>query len=167
RRHFGKDPKGIWLPECAYRPAGPWVSPVDPNARPVPRRGVEQIVAQYGLDYFFVDSHLLTGGRPLGVYADRFEALRHVVGDGAQPAAGPEHLPYRPYRVGRAPQVSCFGRDAETALQVWSGEHGYPGDPAYLDFHKKRFPGGHRYWAVTHPQADLANKQIYQPEVAE
>jgi len=167
RRHFGRDPRGIWLPECAYRPAGPWTSPVDANARPVPRRGVEQIVAQHNLSYFFVDSHLLTGGRPLGVYADRFEALRHVVGDGGQPAVGPEHLPYRPYRVGRAPQVSCFGRDAETALQVWSGEHGYPGDPAYLDFHKKRFPGGHRYWAVTHPQADLANKQIYQPEVAE
>ena len=48
-----------------------------------------------------------------------------------------------------------------TALQVWSGEHGYPGDPAYLDFHKKHFPGGHRYWAVTHPRADLAHKQVY------
>ena len=29
RRHFGRAPRGIWLPECAYRPAGPWRSPVD------------------------------------------------------------------------------------------------------------------------------------------
>jgi 1,4-alpha-glucan branching enzyme len=53
-----------------------------------------------------------------------------------------------------------------TAVQVWSGEHGYPGDPEYLDFHKKRFPGGHRYWRVTHPKADLAHKEIYRPERA-
>ncbi len=163
RRHFGRAPRGIWLPECAYRPAGPWTSPLDRDAPPIARRGVEEILAEHGLRYFFVDTHLLAGGRPLGVYADRFEALRHVVGDGdgGRPAA--EHPPYRPYRVGRAADVACFGRDAVTALQVWSGEHGYPGDPAYLDFHKKRFPGGHRYWAVTHPQADLAHKRVYEP----
>src|SRR5206468_3095373 len=104
---------------------------------------------------------------PLGVYADRFDVLRHVVHEDAAPAGSPAHLPYRPYWVGSTARVACFGRDAATALQVWSGEHGYPGDPAYLDFHKKRFPGGHRYWAVTHPKADLAHKRPYQPETAE
>ncbi len=167
RRHFGRDPRGIWLPECGYRPAGPWVSPLDPQSAPVMRRGVDEIVAEQGLRYFFVDTHLLSGGQPLGVYADRFEALRHVIHDEGGAAPAQERLPYRPYRVGRAAEVACFGRDAVTAIQVWSGEHGYPGDPAYLDFHKKRFPGGHRYWSVTHPRADLAHKQVYQPEVAE
>jgi 1,4-alpha-glucan branching enzyme len=167
RRHFGRDPRGIWLPECGYRPAGPWVPPLDPRATPVERRGIEQIVGEYGLRYFFVDTHLLSGGKPLGVYADRFEALRHVIHEDGEGAAAPERLPYRAYRVGRAAEVSCFGRDAVTAIQVWSGEHGYPGDPAYLDFHKKRFPGGHRYWAVTHPRADLAHKQVYEAERAE
>ncbi|HEY2956204.1 MAG TPA: 1,4-alpha-glucan branching protein domain-containing protein [Candidatus Eisenbacteria bacterium] len=167
RRHFGRDPRGIWLPECAYRPAGPWTSPLDPGARPQPRRGVEEVLAAHGLGYFFVDRHLLSGGRPLGVYADRFEALRHVVREngGTTPAA--EHPPYRPYRVGNAAKVACFGRDSHTAIQVWSGEHGYPGSPPYLDFHKKRFPGGHRYWSVTHPKADLAHKTIYRPAEAE
>ena len=167
RRHFGRDPRGIWLPECGYRPAGPWTSPLDPQAPPVQRRGVEQIVADQSLRYFFVDTHLLSGGKPLGVYADRFDALRHVVAEvGGEPTTA-ERLPYRPYRAGRAAEVACFGRDAVTAVQVWSGEHGYPGDPAYLDFHKKRFPGGHRYWAVTHPRADLAHKLVYQPGRAE
>jgi 1,4-alpha-glucan branching enzyme len=128
---------------------------------------VEQVLEEHGLSYFFVDRHLLSGGRPLGVYADRFEALRHVVrGDGS--AAPPaEHPPYRAYRVGKSESVACFGRDPHTAIQVWSGEHGYPGAPPYLDFHKKRFPGGHRYWSVTHPKADLAHKTVYRPEEAE
>lgn len=167
RRHFGRDPQGIWLPECAYRPAGPWTDPLNPDAAPVARRGIEEILAPQGLRYFFVDSHLLSGGRPLGVYADRFEALRHVVRDADGVLTERARLPYQPYRVGHAPEVSCYGRDAVTAMQVWSGDHGYPGDGAYLDFHKKRFPGGHRYWAVTHPRADLAHKEVYRPADAE
>jgi len=167
RRHFGREPRGIWLPECAYRPAGSWTSPLDPSASPVSRRGIEEILAAQGLEYFFVDRHLLSGGEPLGVYADRFEALRHVVREDGAPKPASERLPYRAYRVGTGAQVACFGRDAATALQVWSGEHGYPGSGAYLDFHKKRFPGGHRYWSVTHPRADLAHKTVYVREAAD
>ena len=33
----------------------------------------------------------------------------------------------------------------------------------YLDFHKKRFPGGLRYWRVTGPKIDLAEKIAYDP----
>ncbi len=167
RRHFGRAPRGVWLPECAYRPAGPWRPPPGSPAPARERRGLEELLAAQGLQYFFVDTHLLAGGRPLGVYADRFAALHHVVDGGGEEPARPEHLPYRPYRVGPAGQVACFGRDAASAIQVWSGESGYPGDGAYLDFHKKRFPGGHRYWSVTHAQADLAHKQVYRPEAAE
>src|SRR5439155_1578084 len=100
-----------------------------PVAPFVPRRGVEEVLETYGLRYFFVDRHLLSGGRPLGVYADRFEALRHVVREDGVPAPGAEHPPYRAYRVGVSENVACFGRDPESALQVWSGEHGYPGAP--------------------------------------
>jgi 1,4-alpha-glucan branching enzyme len=166
RRHFGRAPRGIWLPECAYRPGGPWHAPEGSPAPDVTRRGTEELLAEQALRYFFVDGHLLSGGKPLGVYADRFAVLHHLARDagGAMPRA--EHPPYRPYHVGRS-DVSCFARDPLTAMQVWSGEHGYPGDGAYLDFHKKRFPGGHRYWSVTHPKADLAHKQVYQPEAAE
>ena len=168
RRHFGRAPRGIWLPECAYRPAGPWPSRAIAEAgglerAPNERAGVEEILARHELDYFFIDTHLLSGGKPLGVYADRFEALRHLARDeqGAPPVS--DRPPYRPHRVGAAARVHCFARDPVTAIQVWSGEHGYPGDGDYLDFHKKRFPGGHRYWRVTHPQADLGHKEIYRP----
>jgi len=63
RRHFGRDPKGFWLPECAYRPRYRWVPPLsDLATEPVLRKGVEEFLSENGLDYFFIDSHLQ--GRP-------------------------------------------------------------------------------------------------------
>ena len=50
-----------------------------------------------------------------------------------------------------------------TGLQVWSGDTGYPGDANYLDFHKKRFPGGHRYWQVTGAGVDIGDKLALLP----
>jgi 1,4-alpha-glucan branching enzyme len=57
RRFFGRDPAGIWLPECGYYP------------------GLETILDKEGLRYFFVDTHalLLADPRPhYGVFAPVF-----------------------------------------------------------------------------------------------
>jgi 1,4-alpha-glucan branching enzyme len=59
-----------------------------------------------------------------------------------------------------------FSRDRKTSEQVWSGEIGYPGEPRYLEFHKKHHNSGLRYWAVTDPKADLGTKRIYDPAAA-
>jgi 1,4-alpha-glucan branching enzyme len=40
---------------------------------------------------------------------------------------------------------------------------GYPGDGWYLEFHKKHFPGGMRYWRITSSDADLGLKEPYDP----
>ncbi len=173
KRHFGRDPKGFWLPECAYRPRYKWVPPLaDLATEPVLRKGVEEFLSENGLDYFFIDSHLLKGGRAIGVYKDRFEALERLWERFAsQFQERPEEQdksPYQVYLVSSAPEskrpVAAFTRDPKTGLQVWSGEWGYPGDGNYLDFHKKRYPGGLRYWQVTSAKADLADKSPYHPE---
>ncbi|MFI5332255.1 MAG: 1,4-alpha-glucan branching protein domain-containing protein, partial [Desulfobaccales bacterium] len=173
KRHFGRDPKGFWLPECAYRPRYEWVPPLsDLATEPVLRKGVEEFLSENGLDYFFIDSHLLKGGRAIGVYKDRFEALERLWERFAsQFQERPEEQdksPYQVYLVSSAPEakrpVAAFTRDPKTGLQVWSGEWGYPGDGNYLDFHKKRYPGGLRYWQVTSAKADLADKSPYHPE---
>ena len=39
KKHLGKAPRGIWIPECGYRPAGEWFFPVNLNgsARSLPQ----------------------------------------------------------------------------------------------------------------------------------
>lgn len=174
RKHFGKPPQGIWLPESAYRPYREWSSPLGGD-KPRIRRGLEEFLDRHGLRFFYVDSHLIQGGRALGVYLERFEALRKYY---EQFSRGYTELkddfkrsPYQSYLVRSREdfpgRVYTFIRDPRTGLQVWSGEHGYPGDGNYLDFHKKHFPGGHRYWRVTSVDADLGDKLLYDPDNVE
>ncbi|KPK39934.1 MAG: glycoside hydrolase, partial [Omnitrophica WOR_2 bacterium SM23_29] len=52
--HFGRRPRGFWLPECGYYP------------------GVDQYLKEAGIKYFFVDAHGILHGSPrpkYGVYA--------------------------------------------------------------------------------------------------
>lgn len=175
-RHFGRPPRGMWLPECAYRPRYPWKPPIAGfGDTPYPRKGVEEFLSENGIDYFFIDSHMLRGGRAIGVYLARFEGLQQLWGQyekAYQPL--PEDVTKSPYDIylvsskgeGQRP-VAAFSRDPATGVQVWSGEWGYPGDGNYLDFHKKRFPGGLRYWKVTSAKADLADKEVYDHEAVE
>src|SRR5262249_4502702 len=51
RGTFGRDPTGIWLPECGYFP------------------GVERFLSAEGIRYFFLDTHGLTDATPRPVYS--------------------------------------------------------------------------------------------------
>jgi len=164
-RYFGRAPRGCWVPECAYRARGPWAPP---GARAVPERaGVDEHLARAGYDYFFVDAHLAAAGHALGTYpdvplgAERFDAERHDAG--ATDGGTARRSPYEAYVVtrprGRA--VHALVRDPVCSMQVWSRHQGYPGDGAYLEFHKIRWPGGLKLWRVTGPHTDLGDKQPY------
>jgi 1,4-alpha-glucan branching enzyme len=174
-RLFGKAPRGIWLPECAYRPRYKWAPPVDTSLgkESYLRKGVEEFLAENHIDYFVVDSALLKGGKAIGVYMDRFEALKTLWSQYEKEYAPREEeidkTPREAYLVGTEGKkpVAIFTRDPDTGLQVWSGEWGYPGDGTYLDFHKKHFPGGHRYWKITSAKSDLADKLEYYPDDAQ
>jgi 1,4-alpha-glucan branching enzyme len=174
KRIYGRRPKGIWLPECAYRPAYKWTPPVEGSGlAPYDRKGVEEFLSENGIEFFIVDSHLLEGGKAIGVYLERFEALGKLwagFSDSYKPRPiDHSKSPYDIFAVGTKKgkkPVAILARDPKTGIQVWSGEHGYPGNPQYLDFHKKRFPGGLRYWRVTDTKADLAEKGEYSPERA-
>jgi 1,4-alpha-glucan branching enzyme len=177
KRHYGREPRGIWLPECAYRPRYHWAPPVESNVgtKPYPRKGVDEFLSENGIGYFIVDSHLLKGGKAIGVYIDRFDALKRLWAqyekefEYATHEEDTEKSPYELYLVSSSPggkkPVAIFTRDPKTGLQVWSGEHGYPGDGWYLDFHKKHFPGGHRYWRVASATSDLADKEPYDLQI--
>jgi 1,4-alpha-glucan branching enzyme len=51
-------------------------------------------------------------------------------------------------------------------MQVWSRFEGYPGDGAYLEFHKMRWPGGLKLWRVSGAGVDLGAKEAYDPGLA-
>lgn len=54
KKHFGRQPRGIWLPECAYE------------------SGIENLLKEAGIEYFIGDSHAILYGDPrprFGVHA--------------------------------------------------------------------------------------------------
>jgi 1,4-alpha-glucan branching enzyme len=50
RKHFGRSPRGIWLPECGYGP------------------GLEEHLRRAGIRYFFCDAHAVMFGSPRPKY---------------------------------------------------------------------------------------------------
>ena len=166
-RHFGRAPRAIWLPECAYRPAFREGPAPDAPIRP----GIETFLAEQQLGLFFAETHTVEGGQPVG--KAREEVIgpygniprRYVVPlpEGHEPTA---RTTFEAYAVGRA-DVAVIGRNNATGLQVWSTDLGYPGDFDYREFHKKDGRSGLQYWRVTGARVDLGEKDYYHPDWAE
>jgi len=150
RRHVGAEPVGYWLPEMAYRPAGLWTPPVEgpPAAW---RPGVDEFLMKAGLRYTFSDAALVDGGEPVGPY-------------GASLSAETTDLSLRVLELESG--LRLLVRNRATSLQVWSADYGYPGDPAYREFHRKDPESGLHHWRVTSRQADLGDKAPYDPGAA-
>lgn len=164
-RRLGRRPVGAWLPECAYRPGGPWTPPVG-DRTPRVRAGVEEAFANEGVRYFFVDAHLFAGARsegtqgPVGFTKVDWQQATWDDRRGWRSVLEP-HLISSDGGPGR---LVALARHPEVSEQVWSGEVGYPGDGRYLEFHKRHGRDGHRYWRVTAPRTDLGAKTAYVPD---
>jgi len=182
-KYFGKKPHGIWLPECAYRPRY-WWSPQFGNGTMdsfrKERSGIEEILSEFGLEYFVVEGSLTKGGRAVPTYHQFMRSVhqKHVNSEEWYRFLFESHerqdrsladiyaVKSTMYDLpGKSPVV--FSRDRKTSEQVWSGDTGYPGDPAYLDFHKKHHNSGLRYWRVTGQKVDIGNKEQYDTEAIE
>jgi len=143
RRRTGIEPRGIWLPECAYAP------------------GLEDIVESYGLTHFFTDPALL-GAERLVQHGHRFAARRSGDAIDAPLVDRDDVEVMRPYLV-RESSVAAIARHDKVAGQVWSAMMGYPGDSAYREFHRKDERSGLRYWRVTDVRVGLGGKATYSP----
>jgi 1,4-alpha-glucan branching enzyme len=173
KRLFGRAPTGIWLPECAYRPA--YIT-AEGKIRP----GIEYFLAENDLKVFFSETHAITGGLPVGVAAGDVigpygEIKRRYVIPATSTTPQRAATTYHPYYVSNSTAglgaedhsgVAVIGRNNRTGEQVWSADWGYPGDFDYREFHKKAGTSGLQYWRVTGAKTDLAHKDYYHPEWA-
>ncbi len=134
---FGCYPPGFWLPECGYV------------------EGVDQLLQEQGINYFFVDTHGILGASPT-----------------------PQYGIYAPLLCSSG--VAAFGRDQESSRQVWERRVGYPGHPDYREFYRdigfdldKEALGpflpqgipvdtGYKYYRIT----GEGEKEPYRPEIA-
>lgn len=162
RKHFGRNPKGIWLPECAYRPAQEQDDPE--TGKKVLRPAIEAFLFEHGIKYFFTEYHAIEGSatsdirRDFGVYRDiQYIPLpnRQNTGLTTHEAYWLKHYP-----------VAVIGRNNRASFQVWSAAHGYPGDGLYREFHKKDHNSGMKYWRLTSKDSELGEKMLYDPVLA-
>lgn len=166
RRLGGIQPRGMWLPECAYRPNWDhWMPSVlydNPRSRP----GVEQFIADAGVTHFFVDNHLVADARPLGIRENgHFREVGEAQLHWDQKRGW--RSPLEPVGVASwpsDPRAFAFARHPRVSEQVWSGSIGYPGAGQYLEFHRKYGERGLRYHKVTGNKVPLSDKDPYYPD---
>jgi len=167
-RHFGRKPKAIWLPECAYRPSY-WD---EESGEQVNRPGIESFLAAQGIRVFFTETHSVEGGNPVGKAAGEAIGIYGAVARRYTLELTPSEqeepgTTYKAYWVGDAAgEVAVLGRNSRTGQQVWSGDFGYPGDLWYREFHRKDGVSGMQYWRIGGPGLDLGSKPTYDPNRA-
>lgn len=170
-RHFHHPPAGIWLPECGYRPGSFWIPPTEIDSKKTGhfRKGLEKFLSENQIRYFIY--HTAEAGPD--AYSRTFSipwTSSEIKNFKLKPNEELKFLYYQPFQVLaddiHHSEVIVFMRDPETSLQVWSATTGYPGDEWFLEFHRKHFDGGLRYWRITGKNLKFDQKEIYEPEIA-
>jgi 1,4-alpha-glucan branching enzyme len=140
RLNFGRDPRGIWLPECGYYP------------------GVEKFLAAEGIRFFFVDTHGLLDATPrprYGVYAP-------IYTPGGPAAFG------RDPESSQQVWAKETGYPGDPLYREFYRDIGWDLEFDYIK--KYIQPTGHRkntgikYHRITHPKA--THKDLYDPYLA-
>ncbi|MFQ5328790.1 MAG: 1,4-alpha-glucan branching protein domain-containing protein [Thermodesulfobacteriota bacterium] len=175
KRHFGKAPRGMWLPEHGYRPGGPWQSPIESGdtGEPSERGGIENFSGSSGIDYLITDTHLLNGDEPPALSLDTSTSLSDAWkkhGGNLSASDSPDRSPYTTYQLCGADSetapLTLFTRDPLTGSAVAGLKDGYPTDGSYLDFFRRQRSSNLRYWRVTGGGCDLVEKEEYHPDQA-
>ncbi|MBO8136673.1 MAG: DUF1957 domain-containing protein [Desulfotomaculum sp.] len=142
RKQFGKNPNGIWIPECAYK------------------EGVDEVLKDFNIKFFFTDTHgvLYADRRPrYGVYAPIFSPSGVAVfardGESSKQVWSanegyPGDADYREY-------YRDIGYDLDEEY-IWE----------YIHPDGIRHNTGFKYHRIT-GDVDLADKEPYNPEWAE
>ncbi|WP_267383919.1 glycoside hydrolase family 57 protein [Cyanobacterium sp. uoEpiScrs1] len=137
--NFGRSPKGIWLPECAYY------------------EGLEQMLANAGLRYFLLDGHGILYARP----RPRYGTYTPIFTETGVAAFGRDHESSQQVwssKVGYPgdPEYREFYKDLG-----WEAEYEYI--KPYIMPNGQRKNTGIKYHKITSRQAELSDKALYDP----
>jgi 1,4-alpha-glucan branching enzyme len=137
--HFGRSPKGIWLPECAYY------------------EGLERMLADVGLRYFLVDGHGILYARP----RPRFGTYAPIFTETGVAAFGRDHESSQQVwssEVGYpgAPEYREFYKDLG-----WEADYEYI--KPYIMPNGQRKNTGIKYHKITGRGLGLSDKALYDP----
>ncbi len=139
QKHFGKKPRGIWLPECAYY------------------EGLDKLLSDAGIEFFFVDTHGLIYSKPAssyGVYAPCYS--KHQVAAFARDGESSKQV-----------WSSKEGYPGDVVYRDFYRDIGYDLDfeyiKDYIDPDGSRVFTGFKYRAIT---GQSAHKQLYDPAAA-
>ncbi|MFA4986130.1 MAG: 1,4-alpha-glucan branching protein domain-containing protein [Candidatus Brocadiia bacterium] len=142
QKHFGKPPRGIWLPECAYYD------------------GLDRLLAQEGYSYSFLEAHGLLFGQPCptrGIWGPIVS--RHGV-----------HFLGRDVESSKQVWSAKEGYPGEGSYREFYRDLGYDGDEAtvrpYMHGGGVRHNLGYKYFRITGSKVDLSEKKIYDPDAA-
>jgi 1,4-alpha-glucan branching enzyme len=140
-KHFGRDPRGIWLPECAYEP------------------GIDELLGEAGLKFFIVDAHAIMFGAPQprrGIYAP-------VITPAGVAAFG------RDVETSEQVWSADIGYPGDPDYREFYRDLGFDGDHEhirpYLHGDGVRRNIGIKYFRVT-GKVDLGQKELYVPSWA-
>lgn len=140
QRHFGRRPRGIWLPECGFEPG------LDLDARDA------------GLDYFFVETHSILCAEPrppFGVYSPLLCARSGVAALG------------RDAESGKQVWSAVEGYPSDPVYREFYRDIGFDLEYEYLKPHLhragQRTQTGIKYYRIT---GATDQKEVYQPELA-
>lgn len=141
KKHFGRAPKGIWLPECAYAP------------------GIDLHLKEAGIEFFFVDTHGIAFGTP----RPRFGPFRPVFCPSGVAAFA------RDVESSRQVWSSEEGYPGDVDYREFYRDLGYDGEYAYIRpfLHNDgvRRNTSLKYHRIT-GKVGLNEKQAYVPEWA-
>ncbi len=139
--HFGREPRGMWIPECAY------VS------------GLDQLLAAENIRYFFLDSHGVLFAKPRPKYGT------------FAPVYTPSHVAVFGRDIESSKQVwsAQTGYPGDPLYREFYRDLGYDAEPDYIGTELLpegvRHDIGIKYHRVT-GDVPLAEKEPYNPETA-
>ncbi|MGL5083451.1 MAG: glycoside hydrolase family 57 protein [Microcoleaceae cyanobacterium] len=137
--HFGRPPKGIWLPECAYYD------------------GLENLIAEAGLRYFLTDGHGVLYARP----RPRFSTYTPIFTENGVAVFARDHESSQQVwssEVGYpgSPEYREFYKDLG-----WEAEYEYI--KPYVMPNGQRKNTGIKYHKITGLGVSLSDKELYDP----